>query len=81
MFLERRLPCSGIADVFQRRGMVKKVTAPDSVKGGGGTKRQILAKGEARAPGAPPVPPPMYHLIRTLQNSPPLVARLQCIQV
>ena len=37
MFLERRSSCSGIAEpslhVFQRRGMVKKVTVPDSLKG------------------------------------------------
>ena len=37
VFLERRSPCSGIAEpsqhVFQRRGMVKKVTVPDSLKG------------------------------------------------
>ena len=36
-FLERRSPCSGIAEpslhVFQRRGMVKKVTVPYSLKG------------------------------------------------
>ena len=38
VFLERRSPCSGIAEpsVLQRRGMVKKVTVPDSLKGGGG---------------------------------------------
>ena len=39
VLLERRLPCSGIAEpslhVFQRQGMVKKVTVPDSLKGGG----------------------------------------------
>ena len=62
VFLERRSPCSGITEpslhVFQQQGMVKKVTVPDSPKGG--TKRQILTKGGARAPGAPPpVPPPM----------------------
>ena len=38
MFLECCSPCSGIAEpslhVFQRRGMVKKVTVPDSLKGG-----------------------------------------------
>ena len=37
--LERCSPCSGIAEpslhVFQRQGMVKKVTVPDSLKGGG----------------------------------------------
>ena len=62
VFLERRLPCSGIAEpslhVFQRRGIVKKVTVPDR-----DTKRQILTKGGARAPGAPLVPPPMTILI------------------
>ena len=38
VFLEHCLPCSGIAEpslhVFQRWGMVKKVTVPDSLKGG-----------------------------------------------
>ena len=40
VFLERRSPCSGINEpslhMFQRRGVVKKVTVPDSLKGGGG---------------------------------------------
>ena len=61
VFLECRSPCSGIAEpslhMFQRRGMVKKVTAPDSFKG-----EHLKAspyQGGARAPGAPPVPPPM----------------------
>ena len=39
VLLECRSPCSGIAEpslhVFQRQGMVKKVTVPDSLKGGG----------------------------------------------
>ena len=38
VFLERHSPCSGIAEpslhMFQRRGMVKKVAVPDSLKGG-----------------------------------------------
>ena len=38
VFLERRSPCSGITEpslhVFQRRGMFKKVTVPDSLKVG-----------------------------------------------
>ena len=62
VFLERRSPCSGIAEpslhMLQRRGMVKKVTILDSLKGG--TKMQILTKGGGggvRAPGAPPPPP------------------------
>ena len=37
VFLECRSPCSGIAEpsrhVFQQRGMVKKVTVSDSLKG------------------------------------------------
>ena len=61
VFLEHRSPCSGIAEpslhVFQRRGMVKKVTVPDSLKGGGGggggTERQILTKG-GHVPLVPP---------------------------
>ena len=39
VFLERRSLCLGIAEpslhMFQRRGTVKKVTIPDSLKGGG----------------------------------------------
>ena len=38
VFSERHSPCSGIAEpslhMFQQRGMVKKVTIPDSLKGG-----------------------------------------------
>ena len=38
VFLECRLPCSGITEpslhMFQQRGMVKKITIPDSWKGG-----------------------------------------------
>ena len=56
VFLERRSPCSGIAEpslhVFQRRGMVKKVIVQDSLKGG--TKRQILTKGGGTCPWCPP---------------------------
>ena len=62
VFLERRSPCSGIAEsslhVFQRRGMVKKVTVPDSLKGGA-LKGKSLPKG-GTCPWCPlPVPPPM----------------------
>ena len=38
VFSERRSPCSGIAEpslhMFQQQGMIKKVTIPDSLKGG-----------------------------------------------
>ena len=55
VLLERRSPCSGIAEpslhVFQRRGMVKKVTVPDSLKG----EHVPLVP----PPSPPPVPPPM----------------------
>ena len=61
VFLEHRSPCSGIAEpslhVFQQRGMVKKVTVPDSLQGG--TKRQILTKGGHVALVPPWFRPPM----------------------
>ena len=67
VLLERRSPCSGIAEpslhVFQRRGMVKKVIVPDSLKGGGGGG----GGGGASAPGDPPVPPPMSKRKMALQ--------------
>ena len=69
VLLECRSPCSGIAEpslhVLQRRGMVKKVTVPDSLKGG--TKRQILTKGGHVPLVPPPVLPPMLFAIKCFQ--------------
>ena len=54
-FLERRSPCSGIAEsslhVFQRRGIVKKVTVPDSE--GGALKGKSLPR-RGTYPWCPP---------------------------